>query len=1214
LNIGVLTATLGVDAQSAINSMTHFERVIITLVNKIDSTLERMEASMAGVTGAALDMRNKSVAGFTATANAAKVATVATQQYTTAVVAAKTASGGSAVGGKLPLTSNIKNSLAESTHMMSTAAAYGVPEKVYRDSINQQIAYNKTAAKTIADRNKMIKSANVEADNLMKQYYVNEGKRIKTQAYQYADNATKTIAQRDRMINAANKEADSMMKAYQKAATSNKFSLDSVTSSLNNVSQKFRTFGYLTSATVTLPMVMAGKSAFNMAKDYEFSIQKIVGLTGVAQSEVNKWNKELLAMSPTVAKGPKELADALYFISSSGIKGAEALNVLKLSAKAASAGLGDTKEVADLLTSALNAYRGTGLTASYAMDVLVAAVREGKAEASGFSSAMGQIIPIASQLGVSFDQVAGGMAAITLTGSSSSQAAVYLKGVFNSLLKATTQGETALQKTGNSYAGLRKILGEQGVIPLMQRLRDIQVKYGDELLSDVLPNIRALTGYLSLAGKNFKYNTDLMNRVTNAGGSLAKAFAAVSDTIKFKYDSAISAAQVSLISLGKSVAVSFLPILDRLVQKLEKTTLWFNSLSDVQKENKLKWAAFIALLGPASLLISVLGYGISGIIKGFGVLGKLISIVNIGLDAMGFRILKLGTLKLGNLKSSLLSILGFLGESGAAAMIGGVGVAVGGATIAITKYAKKVKELAKEHDLYYTTLVNVNGELKKLKDLTGTDVESMTKPQVAVAMDQVRKAWIAAEAGWKQAEKNKGLGWKINQKENLKQQVEYAKQIAEYSKLYNEMTNAYLLGDISKFDTLQKKLTQITTDTAKMQEITDSIKDEIKYTDAFAPIMKSLGIEYNTTKIKQEILLEGIKKYLKEGVSVEDKKVQDLMLSYQKLNNEIKKAPISQLNDPFGFDKLKQPATTSSFAWEDYFSEEEYGKYNKFTEQLQNDLDIIANKEKVLGASYNSSKAYLNAYSNAYTYLLENFAAGNPVIDEAIKKYMTLAQTMETSFFKEETINRLTDAFTNFFSITKEGFQDFGKYVEDWAWSVLQSFENLLAGMLAKKIIETLFPTEKIKLITAATNLLTTAEKVKATTTAATIPITLAAASAETVKAEASTAAAVAGAASSTAWIPIVGVGLAVAGIAALVIAMKRANATKMAEGGIIPSGYPNDTYPALLSSGETVLPKALSGITMQNDSTPKEVLIRFQNGSLEGYLNYQKRKSNSFK
>jgi len=409
--------------------------------------------------------------------------------------------------------------------------------------------------------------------------------------------------------------------------------LDKMTTNLNSVSQKFRTFGYLATATLTAPIVLASKASFQLAKDYEFAMQKIVGLTGEAQDSVNAWSEEILKMGPELARTPQELADALYFISSSGIRGAEAMRVLELSAKAATAGMGETQTMAQVLTSALNAYKGTGLTAAYATDILVAAVREGKAEASGFSTAMGQIIPIAAQLGVSFDQVAGGMAAITLTGASSANAAVYLKGVFNSLLTASTQGEKALNKANSSYAELRRILGTQGLIPLMQKLRDIQTQYGDELLSDVLPNIRALTGFLSLAGKNFQYNTELMKRVTESTGSLGKAFAAVADTIKVRYDSAISQAQSSMISLGSSIAEALLPLLEKLVKALERVTKWFDSLSEEQKRNKLEWLAFIALLGPVSLGISVLGYALSGLITLLRTMAGILPVLKLGITS-----------------------------------------------------------------------------------------------------------------------------------------------------------------------------------------------------------------------------------------------------------------------------------------------------------------------------------------------------------------------------------------------------------------------------------------------------------------------------------------------------------------------------------------------------------------------------------------------------
>ena len=171
-------------------------------------------------------------------------------------------------------------------------------------------------------------------------------------------------------------------------------------SSMNAVSQKIRTVGYLTSAVLTLPILAVGKASFKMAEDFEYNMQKIVGLVGVAQNVVTEWGDAILKLGPQVGKGPKELSDAMFYIASAGIRGVEAMDVLKSSAMAATAGLGSVKDVANLVTSALNAYRGTGLNAAKATDILVEAVRVGKIEADGFASAIGPIIPIAAHLGV----------------------------------------------------------------------------------------------------------------------------------------------------------------------------------------------------------------------------------------------------------------------------------------------------------------------------------------------------------------------------------------------------------------------------------------------------------------------------------------------------------------------------------------------------------------------------------------------------------------------------------------------------------------------------------------------------------------------------------------------------------------------------------------------------------------------------------------------
>jgi hypothetical protein len=57
--------------------------------------------------------------------------------------------------------------------------------------------------------------------------------------------------------------------------------------------------------------------------------------------------------------------------------------------------------------------------------------------------------------------------------------------------------------------------------------------------------------------------------------------------------------------------------------------------------------------------------------------------------------------------------------------------------------------------------------------------------------------------------------------------------------------------------------------------------------------------------------------------------------------------------------------------------------------------------------------------------------------------------------------------------------------------------------------------------------------------------------------------------------INLVAVALSIAAIIGMIAVVAKArSAAKMAGGGIIPPGYPNDTFPAMLSSGEMVIPK----------------------------------------
>ena len=204
------------------------------------------------------------------------------------------------------------------------------------------------------------------------------------------------------------------------------------------------------SGPLTLGLIGAGTAAVKAAVDFDNSMTKIESLVGIAGSEVDKMKDSVRALSGETAQAPAQLADAMFFIQSAGLRGATAMETLEASAKAAAVGLGEVEQIADLATSALNAYGEENISAVDATDVLTAAVREGKLEASELAGSMGRVLPIASAMGVQFHEVGAAFAALSRTGTNAAEAATQVRGILSSLLRPTVQAEEALTNMGLS--------------------------------------------------------------------------------------------------------------------------------------------------------------------------------------------------------------------------------------------------------------------------------------------------------------------------------------------------------------------------------------------------------------------------------------------------------------------------------------------------------------------------------------------------------------------------------------------------------------------------------------------------------------------------------------------------------------------------------------------------------------------------------------------
>jgi len=313
--------------------------------------------------------------------------------------------------------------------------------------------------------------------------------------------------------------------------------------------------------------VKVGIEAAQAFGKFETTLAQIEGLVGISGDALAGMTGELKLLAVETAQGPQELVEALYFITSAGLEGADAMEALEVSAKASAAGLGEAAVIADLVTSAVNAYGESLGGASVATDVLVATVREGKAEASQLAGSMGRVIPIASQMGISFDQVGAAIAAMTLVGLDADEASTALRNVMTSLLSPTAEAVKALDAMGLSAQGLRDQIKGEGLYATLETLTTA-FDGNAEATSAVFGNVRALTGVLSLMGSNAGATKEIFDELATSTGSLDTAYGIVADTGAFAFEQAKSRIEVALLEVGEKILPKLADAVDELAPKI----------------------------------------------------------------------------------------------------------------------------------------------------------------------------------------------------------------------------------------------------------------------------------------------------------------------------------------------------------------------------------------------------------------------------------------------------------------------------------------------------------------------------------------------------------------------------------------------------------------------------------------------------------------------
>ncbi|MFH1602483.1 MAG: phage tail tape measure protein [Pseudomonadota bacterium] len=334
---------------------------------------------------------------------------------------------------------------------------------------------------------------------------------------------------------------------------------NAVSRDVSAMADKIGAVGMRMSAGLTLPLVAAGVAAGRLATQFDTEMTKIETLVGIARGTVDAWRRDVAAMAPELGRAPRELAEGLFVVTSAGERSAKALEILNAAGKAAAVGLGETKDIARAVTSAVQAYRTMGLTAADATDVLVATVREGNLEAASLASSLGRVLGPAAALGSSFADVGAFIAAFTRVGVSAEEAVTSLSAAMTLAIKPTKQAREAMLAAGYSVDEFRAAIRERGMnVALKEMLEATDANL--DLIGQFIPNVRALRGILATAGAQGEQYAQITDSIRHSQGMLNEAFERASQDAGLK----MAQAWASLKAAGVSMGGTLLPVIAEL--------------------------------------------------------------------------------------------------------------------------------------------------------------------------------------------------------------------------------------------------------------------------------------------------------------------------------------------------------------------------------------------------------------------------------------------------------------------------------------------------------------------------------------------------------------------------------------------------------------------------------------------------------------------------
>lgn len=290
----------------------------------------------------------------------------------------------------------------------------------------------------------------------------------------------------------------------------------------------------MAAGTAIMTFVMSIKRAVQVIREFDNGMAEVRTILDETTLSFQFAREQVLELAYSTGRAGKEIAKGLYQTLSAGITdGADAMLVLNKASDLAISGLATVNETVDILTSAVNAFgiEVTDTSINALGDLFQATVRLGKTTIPELSHSLGTVMPVASNLGVSLEELSAMLGALTLGGMRTDLAATQLRQTFAQLLHPSVEAKKVMKEYNVQISAAR--VRQEGFLPV---LRDLNKAFDGNAvaLRTIFPNIRALVGVMALAGNQFDDVGRIMDQFSRKNGEVDRAVEKMKNSLEHK--------------------------------------------------------------------------------------------------------------------------------------------------------------------------------------------------------------------------------------------------------------------------------------------------------------------------------------------------------------------------------------------------------------------------------------------------------------------------------------------------------------------------------------------------------------------------------------------------------------------------------------------------------------------------------------------------------